>query len=62
MIEEMYPEYFRPETDDNPLALELFARSFRPKWDGHGFEYPGRPDRGAVEPALAPRISCREIY
>jgi N6-adenosine-specific RNA methylase IME4 len=43
MIEQAYPKYFGPETVDHPLAIELFARNHRPKWDGHGFEYFGRP-------------------
>jgi N6-adenosine-specific RNA methylase IME4 len=43
MIEQTYPQYFGPETIESPLALELFARNYRPRWDGQGFEYPGRP-------------------
>ena len=49
MIERAYPQYFGPETVDSPLALELFARNYRPKWDGQGFEYPGRPGRHDAE-------------
>jgi N6-adenosine-specific RNA methylase IME4 len=49
-IEQAYPEYFGPETIKSPLALELFARNYRPKWDGQGFEYPGRPADLAGEP------------
>jgi N6-adenosine-specific RNA methylase IME4 len=44
MIEQAYPQYFGPETVASPLALEVFARNYRPRWDGQGFEYPGRPD------------------
>jgi N6-adenosine-specific RNA methylase IME4 len=56
MIEQTYPQYFGPETVDNPLALELFARNHRRKWDGHGYEYPGRPDLEADEREPAHRI------
>jgi N6-adenosine-specific RNA methylase IME4 len=49
IIEQSYPQYFGPETFASPLALELFARNFRPKWDGQGYEYPGRPHHDAVE-------------
>jgi N6-adenosine-specific RNA methylase IME4 len=45
MIEQHYPQYFGPETNNSPLALELFARNYRPKWDGQGYEYPGRLGR-----------------
>jgi N6-adenosine-specific RNA methylase IME4 len=43
-IEQSYPQYFGLGTVASPLALELFARNYRPKWDGQGFEYPSRPD------------------
>ena len=49
MIEHAYPQYFGDGTIESPLALELFARTYRPRWDGQGYEYPGRPERGAVE-------------
>jgi N6-adenosine-specific RNA methylase IME4 len=49
MIEHPYPQCFGNGTIESPLALELFARTYRPRWDGQGYEYPGRPDGGAVE-------------
>jgi len=50
IIERAYPQYFGPETVESPLALELFARNYRPRWDGQGFEYPGRPARDDDQP------------
>ncbi len=50
MIERAHPDYFGPETVDFPLALELFARNHRPRWDGQGFEYPGRPEPDGAQP------------
>ena len=49
LIERAYPQYFGAETVASPLALELFARNYRPKWEGQGFEYPGRPNDDVVE-------------
>jgi hypothetical protein len=49
MIEHAYPQYFGDETVESPLALELFARTYRPRWDGQGYEYPGRPEHAVVE-------------
>jgi len=43
MIEKAYPEYFGPQAINEPVALELFARNYRPGWVGQGFEYPGKP-------------------
>ena len=44
IIETAYPQYFGPDSRQNPHALELFARNYRRGWDGHGFEYPGRAE------------------
>jgi N6-adenosine-specific RNA methylase IME4 len=49
MIEHAYPQCFGDETIESPLALELFARTYRPRWDGQGYEYPGRPEHAVVE-------------
>jgi N6-adenosine-specific RNA methylase IME4 len=49
MIEHAYPQYFGDGTVESPLALELFARTYRPRWDGQGYEYPGRPEHAVVE-------------
>lgn len=43
MIERAYPRFFGADSIDQPMALELFARNYRARWDGQGFEYPGRP-------------------
>jgi N6-adenosine-specific RNA methylase IME4 len=64
-IEHAYPQYFDDRTIENPLALELFARTYRPRWDGQGYEYPGRPEHaivrglppdGSQESAVASRV------
>ena len=60
IIEQSYPQYFGPETAASPLALELFARSYRPRWDGQGYEYPGRPDHDGGEQREPQRAgNCR---
>jgi hypothetical protein len=43
MIERAYPQYFTPDATDNPAAIELFSRVYRPGWAGQGWEYPSRP-------------------
>jgi N6-adenosine-specific RNA methylase IME4 len=43
MIEAAYPQYFGPKAMDDPVALELFSRVYRPGWAGQGYEYPGAP-------------------
>jgi N6-adenosine-specific RNA methylase IME4 len=43
MIERAYPQYFKPDAVDDPVAIELFSRAYRPGWAGQGWEYPGRP-------------------
>jgi N6-adenosine-specific RNA methylase IME4/ParB-like chromosome segregation protein Spo0J len=55
MIEEAYPEYFGPETVESPLALELFSRRYRPKWEGWGNDYPGRPPYGVALESWTPQ-------
>jgi len=49
MIEAAYPQHFGAEAADDPVALELFSRVFRPGWAGQGFEYPGRRMLEAAE-------------
>ena len=58
-IERSYPQYFGPETIASPLALELFARNYRPRWAGQGFEYPGRPGVDSVDRADLEEIGKR---
>jgi N6-adenosine-specific RNA methylase IME4 len=57
IIEQAYPQYFGPETVASPNALELFARNYRPKWDGQGYEYPGRPDHDG-----GPKIPAGDVH
>ena len=59
IIEQSYPQYFGPETFSSPLALELFARNYRPRWDGQGYEYPGRPDHDTVEQHESEMVKTR---
>jgi N6-adenosine-specific RNA methylase IME4 len=54
MIEQAYPQYFGLETVETPLALELFSRRYRPKWDGWGNDYPGRPPYGVALESWTP--------
>jgi N6-adenosine-specific RNA methylase IME4 len=56
MIERAYPEYFTPDGADDPVAIELFSRVYRPGWAGQGWEYPGRP-RSNVEQSATHNVA-----